>query len=157
MQTKNSDLKFQKLSKSDEIPYELLLLADPSKEIIYEYLKRSEVFIAIQNKTVVGVIAILPLEKGAVEIKNIAVNPEFQGKGIGTYLIENAIRIATLDQQEKILIGTANSSIGQLYLYQKLGFEITEIKKDFFIKNYDTPIYENGIQAKHMLLLTREL
>ncbi len=92
-----------------------------------------------------------------VEIKNVAVKPAFQGQGIGRYLIENVIKIATLEKRKSICIGTANSSIMQLYLYEQLGFEITETIKDFFTINYDKPIYENGVQAKHMLVLTRQL
>lgn len=151
------NLAFKKLDKRDQIPYDLLLLADPSKDLVEEYVKLSDVFIAIQNEEILGVIVVFPLTTKAVEIKNLAVKPAFQGKGIGSYLIENAINTAVHNKQKSICIGTANSSVGQLYLYQKHGFEITEIKKDFFINNYPEPIYENGIQAKHMLVLTRQL
>jgi ribosomal protein S18 acetylase RimI-like enzyme len=151
------NLIFQRLDKSDPIPYDLLLLADPSKDLVDEYVKLSEIFIAIQNEETLGVIVLFPLTTKAVEIKNIAVKPAFQGKGIGSYLIENGLKVVARNKKESICIGTANSSVGQLYLYQKLGFEITEIKKNFFIDNYPEPIYENGIQAKHMLVLTRQL
>ncbi len=151
------NLIFHKLDKSDQIPYDLLLLADPSKDLVDEYVKQSEVFIAIENEETLGVIVLFPLTTKAVEIKNLAVKPEFQGKGIGSYLIENALKVAALNKKESICIGTANSSVDQLYLYQIHGFEITEIKKDFFVNNYPKPIYENGIQAKHMLVLTRQL
>ncbi|MCR6640397.1 MAG: GNAT family N-acetyltransferase [Sporocytophaga sp.] len=151
------NLTFKKLDKRDQIPYDLLLLADPSKVLVDGYVMQSEVYIAIQNEETLGVIVLFPLTTKAVEIKNIAVKPAFQGKGIGSYLIENALKVVALNKKESICIGTANSSVGQLYLYQKLGFEITEIKKNFFIDNYPEPIYENGIQAKHMLVLTRQL
>ena len=150
-------ITFKRLDENAPIPYELLLLADPSKDLIDEYLKRSEVFTATQNGEIIGVIVLCPLTVATIEIKNVAVKTVFQGQGIGRYLIENAIQIALLNKQASICIGTANSSIGQLYLYQKLGFEITEIKRNFFTDNYAEPIYENGIQAKHMLVLTRHL
>ena len=133
------------------------MLADPSKDLVEVYLKQSDVFTATQNDRTVGVIVLFPLTEEKVEIKNVAVIPEFQGQGIGSYLIENAVLVASLNKQKSICIGTANSSIGQLYLYQEIGFEITGIKKDFFTDNYAEPIYENGIQAKHMLILTSKL
>lgn len=157
MTIKNENITFAKLDENDKIPYDLLLLADPSKDLVDKYLKRSNVFIVRQNDETIGVIVLFPLTADTVEIKNVAVKPEFQGQGIGSYLIENVVQVASLDRQKSICIGTANSSVGQLYLYQKLGFEITEIKRDFFTDNYDEPIYENGIQAKHMLFLTRRL
>ncbi len=134
-----------------------MLLADPSKDLIDEYLEQSVIYTARQNDKTIGVVVLFPLTTETVEIKNIAVAAEFQGQGIGSFLIENAVRVALLNKQKSICIGTANSSVGQLYLYQKLGFEITGIKRDFFTVNYAEPVYENGIQAKHMLVLTRKL
>lgn len=151
------NITFGKPDKHDPIPYELLLLADPSKYLIDKYLKQSDLFIVRQNDETIGVIVLFPLTAETVEIKNIAVMPDFQGQGIGHFLIENVVRVASSNRQKSICIGTANSSVGQLYLYQKLGFEITGIKRDFFTDNYAEPIYENGIQAKHLLVLTRQL
>jgi ribosomal protein S18 acetylase RimI-like enzyme len=157
MAGENNPITFRKLDKNKPIPYELLLLADPSRDLIDDYLKRSDVFAAIHNGEILGVLVLFPLTGQIAEIKNLAVKPEYQGRGIGSYLIENAVLIAASNKQKSICIGTANSSSAQLSLYQKLGFEITEIKRDFFINNYPEPIYENGIQAKHMLVLTRQL
>jgi ribosomal protein S18 acetylase RimI-like enzyme len=157
MAGENNPITFRKLDKNKPIPYELLLLADPSRDLIDDYLKRSDVFAAIHNGEILGVLVLFPLTGQIAEIKNLAVKPEYQGRGIGSYLIEQAVLIAASNKQKSICIGTANSSSAQLSLYQKLGFEITEIKRDFFINNYPEPIYENGIQAKHMLVLTRQL
>ena len=157
MTVKNQNIAFDKLEKGDQIPYELLLLADPSKDLVEEYLKQSNIYIARQNNETIGVVVLLSLTPETVEIKNVAVKPEFQGQGVGSFLIENVVQVALLNGQKSICIGTANSSIGQLFLYQKLGFEITDIKRIFFMDNYTEPIYENAIQAKHMLVLTKEL
>lgn len=157
MTIKDKSLTFDKLNKGENIPYDLLLLADPSKELIDEYLKQSDVFSARQNNRTIGVIVLFPLTRETVEIKNVAVKPEFQGQGIGSYLIENVVKVASANRQKSICIGTANSSIGQLYLYQKLGFEIFGINKDFFLKNYSLPIFENGVQCKHLILLEKKL
>ena len=154
---KNQNITFTTLEKVDETAYELLLLADPSKDLVDEYLSQSDTFIARQNEETLGIVVLFPLTEETVEIKNIAVRPELQGRGIGSYLIENVIKVAEVKKYKNAVIGTANSSIGQLYLYQKHGFEIAEIRKNFFIDNYPEPIYENGLQAKHMLILTRQL
>lgn len=157
MTVKNQNIAFHKLDKGDQIPYELLLLADPSKDLVEEYLKQSNIYIARQNDETIGVVVLISLTAETVEIKNVAVKPEFQGQGVGSFLIENVAQIALLNGQKSICVGTANSSIGQLYLYQKLGFEITDIKRNFFTDNYTEPIYENAIQAKHMLVLTKQI
>lgn len=157
MLQKKLNLTFSVIEESTPIPYGLLLLADPSKKLIDEYLKQSQTFIARQDNEIVGIVVLLPLTEELIEIKNISVKPFFRGQGIGMYLIKNAIQTARSGQYKRICIGTANSSIGQLYLYQKLGFEICEIRKDFFIQHYPEPIFEHGVQAKDMLMLRRGL
>lgn len=116
------NITFSKLSENENIPYELLLLADPSKKLIDEYLLNSEIFVSKTKVQIIGVIVLFPLENHIVKIKNIAVKQEFQGKGIGTFLIENIIKISKDKRHKSICIGTSNSSIAQVYLYQKLGF-----------------------------------
>src|SRR5690606_12861387 len=92
-----------------------------------------------------------------IEIKNISVQSSYQGKGLGTLLLKHAIDKAKSSGFKRIVIGTGNSSIGQLYLYQKAGFRITQIKRDFFRTNYDEPIIENGIECRDMIVLMKEL
>ncbi len=157
MDADNQNLIFRQLGEQEPKPYELLLLADPSRKIIDEYLKFSQIFVAEKNTTIIGIIVLQKLADSVAEIKNVAVLPELQGQGIGRFLIENAIQIARQMNFKTIQIGTANSSVKQLYLYQKLGFDISAIRKNFFIENYAEKIYENGIQAKDMIMLTQML
>lgn len=157
MTNRKGDILFEEIRSIDAEVFELLLLADPSKSLVEAYLKQSEVYTASLNGKLQGVKVLYPLSLKTVEIKNVAVKPDLQGQGIGTYLIERSIEIASISGKLSICIGTSNTSVGQLYLYQKLGFEITDIKRNFFIDNYSEPIFENGIQAKHMLILTRQL
>ena len=157
MNENNLHLTFRLLEEQEQRPYELLLLADPSIEIIDEYLKSSQIFVAEQEEKIVGTVVLQTLPDNVSEIKNLAVLPELQGNGIGSYLIKNVTQIARQMNYKTIQIGTANSSVGQLYLYQKLGFDISAIKKNFFVENYPDLIYENGLQAKHLILLTKTL
>ena len=157
MTIKNQQLSFGKLAGNDEIPYELLYLADPSANLVESYLKVSDLYVAKKEQEIIGVIVLFSVSSETVEIKNVAIKPAFQRQGIGQYMLEKAIEIVATNKFKNIQIGTANSSVGQLHLYQKLGFEMSEIKKNFFIEKYTEPIFENGIQAKHMILLKRRL
>ncbi|MBX2962108.1 MAG: GNAT family N-acetyltransferase [Cyclobacteriaceae bacterium] len=157
MKLERQNLIIKKLDLTNTIPYDLLLLADPSKELVDRYLEKSEVFAAIQADEILGVLALYPLTDDTAEIKNLAVKPECQGQGIGSYLIEEAVRHATIRKLKTVFIGTANSSIRQLSLYQKLGFQVIEVKHDYFIQHYAEPIFENGIQARHMIVLSQDL
>lgn len=158
MMFKSSDtLQFVRLNKCACFPYELLLLADPSKILVDAYIHQSDVFVATYNDTVYGIIVLLPLDVETFEIKNISVQPPFQKQGIGTFLIRNAIQYAIDNKKKKIIIATAYTSTHQINLYQKIGFKIIAIKKDFFLNNYPEPIYENGMQAKDKIVLSIQL
>lgn len=153
--TKNIVLR--KISINESIPYQLLLDADPSRALIDNYLPTSEVYVAILGDKQVGVYLLYPESADVVELKNIAVDEQYQRMGIGKMMLKDAVQRAAAKGFKTIIIGTGNSSIGQLYLYQKIGFQITGIKKNFFTDNYPETLYENGIQVKHMIMLAKQL
>lgn len=145
------------LLKNEKPPMDLLLLADPSQEMIEQYLKRGYCYIAVDDNLVIGVYVLLPTRPETVELVNVAVAEKYQGKGIGKLLVKDAIQSAKRKNYKTIEIGTGNSSIGQLALYQKCGFRITGIDKDFFIRHYQEEIFENGIQCRDMIRLSQDL
>ena len=100
----------------------------------------SKVFVATLNLNVIGTCVLFPLSASSAEIKNIAVKSGFQGKGVGNLLLDYAVETARKAHYKSICIGTTNSSVGQLYLYQKKGFEMTSIMKNYFMDNYPEPI-----------------
>lgn len=150
-------MQIRKLNLQEQPPWNLLLLADPSKEIVQSYLENGECYVADDENEIIGVFVLIPTRPSTVEIVNIAVEESQQGKGLGKQLIEVAITIAKSKGYKTVEIGTGNSSIGQLYLYQKCGFRINWIDKDFFIKHYGEEIFENGIQCRDMIRLSLDL
>ena len=150
-------MNIRKLQNHEEAPMDLLLLADPSQALVEEYLHRGECFVAQTDEQIIGVYVLLPTRPGTVELVNIAVMETQQGRGIGKQLIQHAIRTAKSDGYITMKVGTGNSSIGQLALYQKCGFRITGVDRDFFIRHYTEEIFENGIQCRDMIRLSLDL
>lgn len=146
-----------KVDGLEELPIDLLLLADPSEKIVKEYISRSQNYILIEDDKVIGVIVMLPTRPNTLEIVNIAIDPSYQGKGYAKKLLKFAINEAKNQEFKHIEIGTANSSINQLALYQKIGFRVNYIDKDFFLKNYKDEIFENHIQAIDMIRLYMDI
>ncbi|MBC9929868.1 GNAT family N-acetyltransferase [Chitinophaga qingshengii] len=151
------NITIQLLEKHDALPYDLLLLADPSREMIDAYVPHSFVYVALMQEIRIGVYVLTPLGEKKAEVKNIAIHETWQGRGLGKQLLTDAAAKARELGFEKLVIGTGNSSVAQLYLYQRSGFEITEIRKNFFLQHYPEPIYENGIPCKHMIMLEKQL
>jgi ribosomal protein S18 acetylase RimI-like enzyme len=152
-----AEIVIRELMDKGAIPYDLLLKADPSKDNIDRYIIDSVIYTAEFKQQTVGCCVLCNVDHETIEIKNIVVDERFQGRGIGTLLLDDAIQKAKSKGFKKIIIGTGNSSIGQLYLYQKVGFRISGIKVDFFRENYSEPIFENGIECRDMIVLEIEL
>jgi ribosomal protein S18 acetylase RimI-like enzyme len=150
-------MNIRKLNIGEKPPMELLLLADPSQDIVEKYVNRGECFVAESEMQIVGVYVLLPTRPETVELVNVAVTKEKHGIGIGKQLVLDAIQVSRLKGYKTIEIGTGNSGIGQLALYQKCGFRIIGVDMDFFIKHYPEPIFENGILCRDMIRLSQDL
>ncbi len=134
---------------------ELLLLADPSEDAIKEYLDDSRCFVAYADDVAVGSCVIRPIAGQMVELMNIAVSPSSQNLGIGSRLLRNVIDEVKKSGAKGLEVGTGTFGY-QLSFYQRHGFRVDRIDKDFFLQNYPDPIVEDGIQHKDMLRLTLE-
>ncbi|MEK4577731.1 MULTISPECIES: GNAT family N-acetyltransferase [Bacillus] len=146
----------ERISK-EAIPKSLLLLADPSESQIDAYVKSGFTYIAKQEERIIGVYVLLETRPRTMEIMNIAVVEHLQGKGIGKQLLSHAVETAKGYGMSKLEVGTGNSSVSQLALYQKCGFRIFSIDFDYFSKHYEEEIIENGIVCRDMIRLAMGL
>ena len=71
---------------------------------------------------------------GECYIGHIAVKPEFQGKGIGTKLLEFGTELAHKKGFEKLTLYVSSSNKGAIKLYEKLGFKILRIERSYLTK-----------------------
>lgn len=132
-------------------------MADPERAVIQRYLPKCQLWEARQQQKLVGVMALQPLGKKTLEIKNLAVIPAERHRGVGSKLIHWACRWAKQGDYQQIIVGTGTTSIHQLLLYQQCGFRVTGIRPDFFVDHYCRPIWENGVQLRDMLVLSQKL
>lgn len=143
----------RRLSSAEQFPMSLLLLADPSVEVVESYIHRGRCFVGEMNNQIVGVYVLIDTRPQTVELVNVAVAEQEQGKGIGKQLVCHAIETARSLGYKTMELGTGNAGIGQLALYQKCGFRIVGVDLDFFTLHYPEPIYENGILCRDMIRL----
>jgi ribosomal protein S18 acetylase RimI-like enzyme len=153
----HNKMEMRKLESNEGYPMDLLLLADPSIQIVKDYIIRGQCYVAELDKCIIAVYVLLPTRPETIELVNIAVSEKHQGNGIGKQLVNHAIDNARLLRYKTIEVGTGNSGMSQLALYQKCGFRIIGVDRDFFIKYYTEEIYENGIQCRDMVRLSLDL
>lgn len=150
-------ISIHKAHQNEQIPYDLLLLSDDTREAIDKNLNNGELFLAEMNNEIVAAFILKITEKETIEIKNIAVSENQQGNGIGTALLKYIISISTQRGFKDLIVGTCDLCTKEIEFYKKSGFVITGNRKNFFIDNYKDPIYENGLQLKDMIMLSMDL
>lgn len=136
-----------------EAPMALLLLADPSEDKIRAYLPGSRCFVASNGAEMVAACVVKPLGGGIHELMSIAVPPDHQKQGHGAALLQWVIGFFRNAGAHRLEVGTGSFGY-QLAFYQRHGFRVSGIERDFFVNNYLAPIFEDGIQLLDMLRLT---
>lgn len=146
--------------------FDLLLLADPSPELVRAYIQDGYLYGATDGDSIVGVYVIVDHSgegdgesgrDGVWELKNIAVDPAHHRKGIGRLLLDHAAKQARSMGAKALEVGTGDAGGGQLAFYESAGFQRTRVDKGFFLRNYDEPVMEEGRQHKDMIFLTKTL
>nr|WP_202819757.1 GNAT family N-acetyltransferase [Thaumasiovibrio subtropicus] len=135
---------------------QLLYEADPNPDKVASYLPRCRIIVAVEDGNQVGVAALLPHRVGEWELINLAVSPDYQKKGIGATLLEYVIDWTRAQKGYYLGLGTGTFGY-QLAFYQRAGFRVERVIRNFFLDHYPHPVWEAGIQHQDMLWLGLKL
>ena len=147
-------IRIEQITAEKEDYLDILLIADPSEKAILKYLGEGDLFVMFDEGEPVCAASVLRISQDTCELKNIAAKT--QGKGYGRKMLEYVFGF----YKNKFLymeVGTGNSSTGNIRFYEKNGFKITHTIDNFFIDNYTEPIFEDGVQCKHMVMMKKSL
>ena len=136
----------------------LLLLADEQESMVDRYLEKGTMYV-LEDNDVKAECVVTDEGNEILEIKNIAVDPENQGKGYGKTLID-FLAIKYADEYSILQVGTGESPLTVPFyekFYEKCGFVRSHNIPNFFTDNYDHPIYECGVQLIDMVYLQRHI
>lgn len=133
---------------------DLLLLGDEQESMIDKYLERGELF-ALYDGDLKGICVVTREDDDTCELKNIATYKKWQNKGYGRKLIDY-ISDCYKDKYKTMIVGTGDVPYA-IRFYEKNGFTVSHRIANFFTDNYDHPIFENGIELKDMVYLSKKL
>ena len=122
--------------------------------MIDRYIADDTMYI-LDDNGVKGECVVLPIGSNTLEIKNIAIHPDYHRKGYGKALIDFIIE-KYKGKYSVLQVGTGESQ-ATIPFYEKCGFIRSHTIKNFFIDNYDHPIYEEGILLVDMVYLKMDL
>ena len=132
----------------------LFLIADEQESMVEKYLERVSTFV-LDDGGVKGEISVCDAGNGVLEIKSLAVYPDYRKHGYGKALI-NFVCMKYKNDFKIIQAGPAASPL-TVPFYEKCGFKKSYEVKNFFIENYDHPITENGVRLVDMIYLRKYL
>ncbi len=147
-------MKIREINTDKKRFLSLLLLADEQEDMIDRYIDRGSMYV-LDDKGIAGECVVTDEGGGVLEIKNIAVNPDRQGKGYGKALID-FVTEKYKGKYSVLQVGTGDSPL-TVPFYEKCGFTRSHTVKNFFTDNYDHPIYEGGVQLTDMVYLRKSL
>ena len=133
---------------------DLLLEADPSKDMINDYLRDGELFVLTYKEKIACVAVVIKIDDETIELKNIATKEEYRGQGYAKkmlkYLADNYKQ-----KYNKMLVGTSENNIP---FYVKQGFDKYEKTiKNYFIDNYDEEIIDGDLHCIDMYYYSKDL
>ena len=147
-------INIKKERENKEQYLDLLLEADPSKEMINKYLGFGELFVLTYKDEPVCVSVVTKIDNDTVELKNIVTKENYRKKGYAKkmikYLVDNY-----KPRYKKMIVGTTENNIP---FYVKQGFDKFEKTiKNFFVDNYDEKIYDGNMQCVDMYYYSKDL
>lgn len=129
--TADGDRSLHELMDAAFIEYSRALSGDPTRERppwdLPELLSGKEIWIAQLNGAQIGCV-VLSEEKDVTDISFLAVLPAHQGKGIGSWMLEEIERVLSARKVKRLTLHTAAIMEGNLRLYERFGFVETHRK-----------------------------
>jgi ribosomal protein S18 acetylase RimI-like enzyme len=137
----------------------LLELADEPAPL-RAYLQDGELFGVVDDDGEPhAAVLVVTADPGVVELRAVAVAEAAQGQGVGTRVIEAVLDELRRRGTHTVVVGTASSGTRQLAFYQRCGFRVSHVERDFFTteKGYPADLSENGIPTRDMVWMDRTL
>ena len=139
-------------NKEDYI--DLLLEADPSKDMIHKYLNDSDVYALKKGDELISIAVILPISGKTLELKNIVTKESYRNKGYAKTLLKSLCSNYK-QKYDRMLVGTTENNIP---FYVKQGFDKYEKTiKNFFIDNYNEEIKDGDLICTDLIYYSKDL
>ena len=104
-------------------------------------------------------VLVIARSDSSAELRAVAVAESDQGRGIGTRIVTEVLDRLHAAGIGRVVVGTASSGLRQLGFYQRLGFRLSHIERDFFVteRGYPADLCENGIRTRDMVWMDKPL
>lgn len=148
-------MKIQQIRRDKDEYMDMLLMADPQKDVVESYLDRSEMFALVNGGDVCTICVVELLKNRKCELKNIVTREGDRGKGFAKYLIRHVCEHYG-NQCDTMYAGTGNRK-KTLEFLEKCGFINSHIVANYYPEHYREPIYEGEVRLTDKIYLKKQL
>ena len=133
---------------------DLLLEADPLKDMIHKYLNDSDVYALKKEDELISIAVILHIDRKTLELKNIVTTEKYRNKGYAKTLLKSLCGNYK-QKYDRMLVGATENNIP---FYVKQGFDKYEKTiKNFFIDNHNEEIKDGDLICTDLIYYSKDL
>lgn len=153
LESETNNITISKVIDNKNNYMNLLLEADPDKNVVCNYIEKGEMYILKNSEKVLAEIVITKVDEETCELKNIATLPEARGNGLAKILIEHVFN-EYRTKYKRMIVGTTENMIP---FYVLNGFnKYYKTVKNFFVDNYSEEVWDGDLHCIDMYYYCKE-
>lgn len=146
-------MEIVEIKQGKELYIDLLLEADPDKDVVMKYLNDGEMYILKDKEKILAEIVITKIDDETCELKNIATKEEARGKGYASKMIKYIFDVYS-SKYKRMIVGTTENMIP---FYVLNGFtKYHHTVKNFFLDNYKEEVWDGDLHCIDMYYYSKE-
>jgi GNAT superfamily N-acetyltransferase len=137
----------------------LIQLAEDSESQLESAIDDGTMYVADDGDKAIGVVLVLDHGERERELRYVAIAESHQRKGLGKAMLA-AVRAAEQGRgAARLLVGTSCADTGNLDFYQRCGYRLLSIERDYFTpaRGYPSDFVLNGLPAVDMVWMDLQL
>ena len=147
-------MKIEKVIENKDKYLKLLLEADPEENVVRSYIESGDMYVGLEDNVPVCEVVITKVDDEECELKNIATDPNYRGKGYAQELIRYVFN-EYKDRYKRMIVGTTENMIP---FYVLNGFtKYHHTVKNFFVDNYEEEIWDGDLHCIDMYYYYKNL
>lgn len=153
LESETNNITISKVIDNKNNYINLLLEADPDKNVVCNYIEKGEMYILKKSEKVLAEIVITKVDEETCELKNIATLPEARGNGYAKILLEYVFN-EYRTKYKRMIVGTTENMIP---FYVLNGFnKYYKTVKNFFVDNYSEEVWDGDLHCIDMYYYCKE-
>ncbi len=137
----------------------LIRLAEDSESQLEAAIDDGTMYAVGETDEPIGVVLVLDHAGDERELRYVAVAESHQRKGVGRAMLADVASAERARGTGHLLVGTTSADTGNLDFYQRCGYRLLSIERDYFtpVRGYPADFVLNGLPAIDMVWMDMSL